>query len=294
MNIALIGSIPFDTIYPVTGKKVQGFGGVFYATVALAQFLTRKDIICPVAYMGRDLIQKLHSELSQLSNVSDNAIIPNQRKNYRVTNTYFSLTGRNEVASNVPPALQWRDLKTVVKPDYIYLNFITGRDITFPTFQRFLQRYPAPVYLDLHMHLYGIRKNGLRYLRRAKDWWQWISISTYLQLNQQECEVLSGNTFASEGQMAEYCADLFTFRQLQVVLLTFAEQGSLIMYRDGSAIGYIRQWPDRIQKEGDVTGCGDVFGSAFFARYVRTKNMNSAARFANKMAGVKAGMPGNC
>ena len=43
----------------------------------------------------------------------------------------------------------------------------------------------------------------------------------------------------------------------------------------------------------DSTGCGDVFAAAYCVHYARTREIDDAVKFANRVAGRKAAMSGS-
>jgi sugar/nucleoside kinase (ribokinase family) len=51
--------------------------------------------------------------------------------------------------------------------------------------------------------------------------------------------------------------------------------------------------PLAIAQVVDIIGCGDAFGAAFVAHFLRTKNFSAATRFANKVAGLNCTFMGS-
>jgi sugar/nucleoside kinase (ribokinase family) len=189
--------------------------------------------------------------------------------------------------------------------DALYVNFITGRELTAETAQELKDLFPGPIYADLHSLFLGIAPEGFRFPRELPDSRIWLDAFDAVQMNEGEFELL--------GERAMGLGDLLTGtegRGLRLVTVTLGERGSRYVAAPDLSSGP-GSWlgaPDRSgggegPKEGrvdsradissvDPTGCGDVWGATFFGRLLAGDPLEAAMQAANGYAARNAELRG--
>ena len=112
--------------------------------------------------------------------------------NNRVVLHYYSSERRTERMSGGVPGWTWGELGPMVRDlDAIYLNFISGFELTLGTAQALRQGFSGPIYVDLHSLLLGMQHDGVRVPRPLQDAAAWLGCFDVVQLNEDEMRQLS-------------------------------------------------------------------------------------------------------
>jgi hypothetical protein len=156
----------WDTIYgrDPAQPAVQEWGGISYALAALDAALPDDWQIVPLIKVGRDLAAKANEFLSGVRRTAHGArFIEVPQPNNRVTLRYESAERRCEqMAGGVPP-WTWEELGPLVQDaDALYINFISGYELTLETAQLLRRGFRRFIYADLHSLFLGKEPNGMR------------------------------------------------------------------------------------------------------------------------------------
>jgi sugar/nucleoside kinase (ribokinase family) len=108
------------------------------------------------------------------------------------------------------------------------------------------------------------------------------------QVNEEEAAILTSDKLDEES-LAKHTLALNT----GVLLVTRGERGCTAFIDDHKHIRRVDEPGIPVEGTSDPTGCGDVFGAAYCAHYVNTKDAVSSAAFANKIASLNAGITGS-
>ena len=175
--------------------------------------------------------------------------------------------------------------------DMILVNMISGFDITLETLDEIrmeVREQHTPVYLDVHSLTLGVRADFTRFHRPVELWRRWLFMLHAVQMNEEESAVLSG------GQLGEIpLANHILALNTKVFNLTRGGSGCTSFIDNHKHLQRVDAPGIAIEGEIDPTGCGDVFGAAYCARYMRTRDTVEAALFANRVAAAKAGLVGS-
>jgi sugar/nucleoside kinase (ribokinase family) len=167
----------------------------------------------------------------------------------------------------------------------IIVNFISGRDIKLPTLEKVRHDYKKPIYMDVHSLTLGMRSDGSRYLRRPQNWKRYTSCADFLQMNNIEFELLSG-----EEANKNTVKDFYKMHDpgiLKALLITLGERGAYLTTRSGRGIRSDSIATPRTGRVLDSTGCGDVFGAGFCAARMLGFSIQKAAEIAVAAATLK-------
>jgi len=127
--------------------------------------------------------------------------------------------------------------------------------------------------VDISGFLRVVRKNGEVVLGENKNIMEMVKRSDIIKCNITEARVVS-NQFGIEN----ICKTLFSNYD-GIGIITVGKNGAYII--KGTSIFHI---PPYTTEEKDPTGAGDVFGAAFFVKYMGCKNIMDAGLFASAAA----------
>ena len=279
-RLGVIGSMVWDTIYgrdPVQ-PAVEEWGGIAYALAALDATLTDEWEIVPVIKVGRDLAPRANAFLRTLRHLAPGTrFIEVPEPNNRVTLRYSSMERRCEQMRGGVPPWTWPELGPLVPDlDALYVNFISGFEMSLETAQLLRRGFPRFIYADLHSLFLGKEADGTRVPRPLPQAPAWFGCFDVVQLNEEEMAQLGEDPLA-------VAADALG-RGCTALCVTLGRRGTV--YFTGSPIRTARIPPDNAAPlDGDPTGCGDVFGATVAASLVAGVDLEQALRVGTRLGG---------
>src|SRR6266571_1731253 len=276
-RLGMIGSMVWDTIHgrDPAQAAVQEWGGISYALAALDATLPEDWQIVPLIKVGRDLAHKANQFLSGVQRTAHGArFIEVPEPNNRVTLRYESAERRCEqMAGGVPP-WTWAELGPLVQDlDALYINFISGFEMSLETAQLLRRGFPGFVYADLHSLFLAREPNGLRVPRTLPQAPAWFGCFTVVQLNEDEMSQLGSDPLAiAADALRQGCTAL---------CVTLGKRGAAYFTGDPIRTELIAAptiHPPAFDQVSDPTGCGDVFGGAVTARLLGGAVLEDALR----------------
>jgi sugar/nucleoside kinase (ribokinase family) len=294
--MGVIGTFVWDVIYGRDPRPspVEEWGGITYALGALDAALPADWEIVPVMKVGADLAGRARQFLHSLRRLApDAALVEVPYPNNRVELRYYSEERRSEVLRGGVPGWSWLALRPLIENlDALYVNMISGFELDLETAQLLRQHYRGPIYCDLHSLVLAVQPSGLRTPRPLADVAAWCRCVDLLQVNEDELAMMAPDPMALAAT-AFSCG----VRNLVVTLgrrgvVYFAAPGfdRLDDLRRpvglGGDRGPVRSAlvPPEQVREGDPTGCGDVWGATYFSRLVAGDNLADAMRAAGRSA----------
>ena len=109
-----------------------------------------------------------------------------------------------------------------------------------------------------------------------------------VQMNEEEAGAITGIKY-SDGELANQILALDT----KVLHLTRGSAGSTLFIDSHKQVKRHDIPPVEPEMAVDTTGCGDVFGAAYCAYYLKSKNIPVSAKFANRVASFNAQIAGS-
>lgn len=300
-RLGVIGTMVWDTIHARDGRSeaVEEWGGIGYALEALSAALPDTWEILPLVKVGRDLAEEALRFMRAVPRIqTEPAVRVVPEPNNRVSLRYEDENRRCEHLSGGVPPWTWPELGPVVREcEALYVNFISGFELELDTAQALRHGYQGPTYADLHSLFLGVGHRGLRIPRPLPEWGEWLRCFDAVQMNEEEFGLL-GQVVSDPWLLA---ADVVG-PELKLITVTLGPRGAAYVAGPGFTPDP-RGWPPtrrqvatpgpsrsaRIPapdtaKEGDPTGCGDVWGATFFARLLAGDSLDVAMRVANAMA----------
>jgi sugar/nucleoside kinase (ribokinase family) len=252
-------------------------------------------LVQPLCHVGDDFYETVRDALKRLNS---NILFDNMHRvpqpNTQVTLTYRSRETRDEVTSVTMPPITAAEIATIAECDAVLVNLISGDDVTLEALAGLRKSRPSPlIYLDLHSLALGIDATGRRYYRAIPDWREWLAACHILQMNEREAATLAGcqDQFTRE-ELLSFGKDL-AGELVTACHITLGGAGSLLFYRQGGGVRYEHCQPYEVPQVADIIGCGDAFGAAFLAHFLRAENFSAATHFANRVAGLNCTFMGS-
>ncbi len=275
MRILLVGHTVEDTI-KTYGKEIKKPGGLFYSIITGLNLTTTEDELILLTNLEEEFLNKYSRYIKNAN--KDFISITNSMP--KVTLTLYSNKERDEEYENLTGKLNFSEiLNSREKIDGIYINMITGYELTPEEIIKLKEKFHAPVYIDIHSLARGIDKNYRRYFRQIPDIGKWLSAVDLLQANQYEIKTILKAD--NELDIIEFALS----HNLNALIKTEGKRGARIYYREKGETASAFVTAIKINATNQV-GCGDSFGISFFYSYICNHNLTSSLRFANKTAGL--------
>jgi hypothetical protein len=301
-KVGILGSLVWDQIYgrDPLAAPVEEWGGAAYALASLDASVAPGWEIVPLIKVGQDLASKAREFLGGLERLTPGGrCVEVPAPNNRVVLHYYSTERRTERMSGGVPGWTWSELGPMVRDlDAIYLNFISGFELTLGTAQALRHGFSGPIYVDLHSLLLGMQHDGVRVLRPLQDAAAWLGCFDVVQLNEDEMRQLSPDPLSLAADAIGAGTSL--------LIVTLAAKGAVYVAAPGFD-GWAGAGAEAERREAtlrtalipapvvdalDPTGCGDVFGAAAAARLFAGDTVDVAIRHANAMAARNAAFRG--
>ncbi len=263
MNIGVTGTAVIDTIDTADGVRTSDMGGIYYAVHTLSALLPPDARLHPVLVVGADAIETVRGDWSVLPGVVLDGVKRVEALNNRVHIQYHAEDGRDETQAGGLPPLSSEDLAPwPARLDAWLWNLVSGSEVERSTFDALKNAFEGPVYLDLHSLCLEPASDRARGPRRPPDWEAWVSGVTWLQLNAAEAALLwTGDAEPLDrASVAKLAAHIHSLG-VHGVLVTYGGDGAAWYGADGDVV----ERSGRSVVAVDPTGCGDVFGAAWFA-----------------------------
>lgn len=277
-RLGVIGTMVWDTIHgrdPASGP-VEEWGGIAYALSALDAALDDDWEIVPLVKVGADLAPAAAVYLRSLRHVAPGArFIEVPEPNNRVTLRYLTTERRCEGMRGGVPPWTWAELGPMIRDlDALYVNFISGFELSLETARLVRRAFPGFLYADLHSLFLAKAPDGTRTPQTLQDGPGWFGCFDVVQLNEEEMAQLGPDPMAAAaGALAEGC---------DVLCVTLGRRGAA--YFTGRPVRTARvaapEPGSGPHDPGDPTGCGDVFGATAAAALVQGTTLEAALTLA--------------
>lgn len=294
-RIGAIGTFIRDTIVTLDGRRVESLGGLYHSMAYLACLVEADTFMQPLCRVGDDFYETVRDALKRLStNILFGSVLRVPRSNTQVTLTYRGRETRDEVTSAPMPPITATEIAAVAECDAVLVNLISGDDVTLEALTGLRKSRHSPlIYLDLHSLALGIDATGRRYYRAIPNWREWLAACHILQVNEREAATLAGcQEQFTRAELLSFGKEL-TAELVSACHITLGSDGSLLFYRHEGNVCYEYCQPYEVPQVADIIGCGDAFGAAFLAHFLRKQDFSAATHFANKVAGLNCTFMGS-
>ncbi|MBX3146729.1 MAG: carbohydrate kinase family protein [Gemmatimonadales bacterium] len=292
-KVGVIGSLVWDEIHGRDPGRaaVEEWGGIAYALAGFDAALADDWEIVPLIKVGRDLAGPAEQLLRSLSHVARSVrFIEVPAPNNRVVLRYTSTERRTERMQGGVPGWTWAELGPLVRDlDAIYVNFISGFELSLGTAAALRDGFRGLIYADLHSLFLAMGRDGMRAMQPLPDAAGWYRCFDLIQLNEDEMAELSTDPISLAAAMMSV--------GVSTVLVTLGARGAVYLTDGrvgGGEPGPLRTAliPSPAVDDADPTGCGDVFGATTFARILAGEPLDRAVAAGTRAGARNAGYRG--
>jgi hypothetical protein len=305
MRLGVLGTMVWDRIHARDGRSepIEEWGGISYALAAASAALPAGWELVPVIRVGRDLSERALQFIRSLPGVdSETGVIAVPEPNNRVELRYHDQARRCERLTGGVGPWPWAELEPLLGGlDALYVNFISGFELTLPTTQQLRLAFHGPMYADLHSLMLGVDHNGMRVPQPLAAWREWLRCFDLVQLNEDELSIMA----AHWGDPWRFAAEAVG-PELRLLLVTLGARGAAYVASQDFTPDVLRWRPrgffvpqptvrrgaarsERVAAPvtggtGDPTGCGDVWGATFYTTLLAKRDLPAAMHAANRAA----------
>ncbi|HSP87148.1 MAG TPA: carbohydrate kinase family protein [Ignavibacteriaceae bacterium] len=255
MKLLVVGHSVADTIdfrNEISSKP----GGIFYSIAALNNFKKEIDKICLITAVDKKNYFLFEEEYKKI----DVKIFNNVESVPKVHLKIEEDEERHEWYENINQHLVF-DIKDLNVYDGIFINMITGFDITLEQLKEIRKNYKGSIYFDVHAFSRGLNEKMQRHFRVIPDFKEWASNLDIIQANKNELKTL--NKKETEREIIE---EVFNCG-IKYLIITLEDKGVEIFFKENNLIKSFYEPAINIEVKNKV-GCGDVFGALFFYSYI--------------------------
>jgi hypothetical protein len=300
-RIGAVGTLVWDTNWhpavASAGVPLEQWGGAVYSLTALSASCPPGWLVEPIIKVGADLDAKARRELAGFPNLVLGAGLQTVPElNNRVELRYRDTSHRDEILSGGVPTWSLAELQPIVRDlDALYVNFLSGSEMSLETARALRESFPGFIYSDLHSLFLSPPSGGPCLPRPLANWQEWVSCFDAVQLNETELGLIA------DGEAREAVLEEILRHGPGMVVVTLGGAG--VQYALGAESSTSHPWgrdcrprtghvsPPFGALEGDPTGCGDVYGAGLFAALLSGLPLEEAIGRAQALAAVKMRHP---
>jgi len=268
-DVVVIGHVAIDVNVLPWGVIENALGGA--PTYSGLQFAALKQNVGIVSKVGRDFPEKFPPIYSKLGLDTEGIFVAGE---YTTTfeNIYDESGNRIQVCKHVAPKIYPDDIPSEYSDANAFYVSPIANEIT-PDILKFIKKKSNLVMLDPQGILRVIGADG-RVEVKEKDLSGFLKHVDIVKLGREEAHILKGDIEKGMRNIRDMGPKL-------VILTKGGEQTTVL-----SDKGLVKINSLKVEAR-DMTGAGDVFGAAFLARYMATRDVLNSARFAAAAAGLK-------
>ena len=288
-KVTVIGHLARDVHHLMNDgneEVVVTLGGIYYSVAALSVLLAPEDKIVPVFGIHEEEYDKIVEQLQRFGNVDPKGVYKTKEKTNEVHFFSNPSVGRTECSKHIMSPIPFSKIKPFLDVDGILINMASGFDILLETLDNIRMNVRddgIPIHFDFHSLTLGIDDEQARFRRPLSDWRRWCFMLHSVQLSEPE----------AAGLTTERSDEATLINQLMPLMVS-----GLVITRGEGGATLIRQEHKKLFRHDipgigipavvDTVGCGDVFGAAFFAEYLKSKDLVKAAEAGNTAASFKS------
>jgi len=271
MKFMIIGHSVVDHIINLESELIKP-GGIYYSSIGFNSVKKEDDelyLLTSSSVEDAKYFQRLFAsfKMDYVNNLE------------RIPHVNLNIEGqfeRREHYQNLVESLKFDEKIKWNEFDGVFINMITGNDLTAEDFLEIRTNYDGLIFLDVHTLSRGVGKEHHRYFRKIPNYEYYLRSVDIIQVNEHELK-----TITPFDQKNEIIESVFEY-DVKFIIVTKGERGAEIFCKDGSFYSVDAIKVNSINK----IGCGDVFGSVFFYSYLSGLNFEESLAKANYAAGI--------
>lgn len=253
--------------------------------VTASALLGSEGRVAPVFGVGENEYEAVAQTLESFGNIETRGVFKVKGPTNEVH--FFPGPGATRVqcSKQLMPPIPFSKIKPHLDADGILINMASGFDLTLETLDYIrmqVRDQGIPIHFDFHSLTLGIDGEQRRFRRPLTDWRRWCFMNHSVQMNEQEALGLSAERY-DEPTLINQLLPLM----VQALIITRGERGATLIRQEHKKT-FRHEIPAVPSREVvETTGCGDVFGTAWFIGAIRTKDSITAAAIASQVASRK-------
>jgi sugar/nucleoside kinase (ribokinase family) len=289
LQITVIGHLARDFFHvndqSGNDQAIQAFGGIFYSIATLSAFLSPDDSVIPVFGVHEDEYDTIVQRLQQFGNVDTRGVFKTKEQLNEVHFFSNPSGGRTECSKRIASPIPFQRIKPYLDVHGILITMASGFDILLETLDSIRMNVRddgIPIHFDFHSLTLGIDEEFKRFRRPLSDWRRWCFMLHSIQMSEEEAAGLTAERY-DETSLINQLMPLM----VNGLLITRGARGATLIRQEHKKLFHHDVPGIEVGTIVNTVGCGDVFGAAYFAEYLKTKDLVKAAEAGNTAASVK-------
>lgn len=254
--------------------------------------MEESDTVVPVFSVGDADYEMVMDELSSYPQVNTKGIFT-FKGNTNQVHLFYGEDGasRTECSMHICKPIPFAKIKPHLGTDGVLINMVSGFDITLETMDLIRMETRddrIPIHFDFHSLTLGIDQQSARFRRPLPDWRRWSFMVNSTQLSEKEAKGLTIEKYDEENFINQFMSLMTTH-----LIITRGDRGAALIEQENKKLTRHDIPGIKLKQVVDTTGCGDVFGAAFFYFYLKTKDAQRACHYANQFAAHNATFSGS-
>jgi sugar/nucleoside kinase (ribokinase family) len=269
MKLLIIGHSVEDHICSGTEEIIKA-GGIYYTVLGLVNYTLPGDEIFLATYVEKNNYHLFSDAYDKLKKdyIKETDSIP------KVFLTIHPDKEREEKYDSLTDEIIIDGIN-LNRFDGIYINMVTGFDVSLRQLKRIRKKYNGLIYMDIHTLSRGFDKNMKREFRLIDERMEWLGLIDIVQVNNSELFTIS------DKKNEEDAALQILSSNVKILIITKESAGSKIFTLKNKEILSTFIPSEKIICTNKI-GCGDVFGGIFFYNYLASnKDELTALKLAN-------------
>jgi hypothetical protein len=289
-KVTVIGHLARDLYHGTdsegNAQVTEVLGGVYYSIAALSALLAPGDSIFPVFGVHEDEYDAIVEQMKHFGNVQTQGIFKSKEKVNEVHYFGNQSGGTTQCSKHIASPIPYQRIKPCLDTHGILINMASGFDILLETLDEIRMNVRddgIPIHFDFHSLTLGIDDEQTRVRRPLSDWRRWCFMLHTIQLSEEEAAGLTAERY-DETTLINQLMPLM----VSGLIITRGERGATLIRQEHKKL-FRQDIPGvSVQAVVDTIGCGDVFGGAFVADFLKSKDLVKAAESATRAASLKS------
>jgi sugar/nucleoside kinase (ribokinase family) len=271
MKLLIVGHSVVDHIFDEKSEKTAP-GGIFYSSIGFNSLKKKNDELFLLTSFSDD-------DYKYFEKVFENFNLEYSNKLPVISHVNLYLDGsaeRKEHYLKTVEPLKLNPNLNLDDFDGVYINMVTGSDLSSKQFEELRKNYNGKIFIDVHTLSRGMGKDQHRFFRKIPNYEMYLSSVDIIQVNEHELKTIT--PFDEKEKILKKVFEL----GVEILLLTKGSKGAEVYTNKGN---YFSVDAININSVNKI-GCGDVFGSVFFYLYLSGLKIEKALQKANYAAGI--------
>ena len=290
LKITVIGHLARDYFHLKDSSGIEqvseAWGGIYYSISTLSALFSADDRVIPVFGIHEDEYDAMLERLQRFGNVDTRGVFKTKEPVNEVHFFGDHSSERVECSKHIASPIPFQRIKPFLDVHGVLINMASGFDILLETLDAIRMNVRddgIPIHFDFHSLTLGVDEELKRFRRPLSDWRRWCFMLHTIQVTEEEAAHLTAERY-DETTLINQMMPLM----VSGLVITRGERGATLIRQEHKKL-FRHDIPGlEVPAVVDTIGCGDVFGAAFFAEYLKTKDLVQAAEAGNKAASMKS------